>query len=775
MVLSLVALLLALTGWGLAQGTMRRQTPESETTDSSGHVRTDNGEQQSDSSLHGLVVLANGPALDSLAEIYSDCDGLRSIIALTDPKARFLIDGHLASALAQNQACFLWASVDGYRSSTKPLAEWFNSSGKNKGEIRLEPFSSSSAGLASANGQPTEKGQVKMYKRAREDAAKQDWPKAIASLRSVVSGCSNCAAAWFALGIVQQIAGGRKDAEESFLAAARADAAFAPPLIHAAALAAVRGDWQATSRLAQQAIELNTTAFPNAYALAAIANINLQKIDAAQKSATEGLKLDTGQQFPELEYALGMALYSNNQLEDARKHLEAYLARSKKGPDASAAQATLAEIKGKSAGKGSASAAPAQQASRRDSPVSLDLVLAHNAPLLEKTPDHTCLESIAQLDFDDRGKAHGSGLTRGEVAISNGDEIYLRAGDKRFANERLAEVGENTFSTTGLFSSIARAVVAGNDMQIEPAGLELLNGEPVARYDFHLLPGVSGWSIRYGKETGRAAEEGSFFVAVSNAVLRRVSVRAVNLPRNLGLKSLEAVIDYEPETIGGRLALLPAAADVRVEERGGERRMSHLLFDHCREFGAESTLMAAPEEAGSSRDHSMAAPELPPGVDVAVSILSPLSPATAGAGDLLRATVAEPVTVGGHEILERGAVIEGHVRPRRGANAVVIELDRVETRKGWAPFYAHLVSLAENVQARITGTQASANAVSAGRKFYADNLAMPDPEVPGVAVLEFTSGSSELPAGTRMIWKTERLATATESRAPQLETAVVTR
>ena len=92
-------------------------------------------------------------------------------------------------------------------------------------------------------------------------------------------------------------------------------------------------------------------------------------------------------------------------------------------------------------------------------------------------------------------------------------------------------------------------------------------------------------------------------------------------------------------------------------------------------------------------------------------------------------------------MIAAGAAVEGHVRPCRGENGVIVELDRVQTRNGWAPFYARLVSVAS--------TQA------AGRK-HAGSRKKSDPEIPGVAKIVFATRSAELAAGTRMLWRTWR-------------------
>ncbi len=88
---------------------------------------------------------------------------------------------------------------------------------------------------------------------------------------------------------------------------------------------------------------------------------------------------------------------------------------------------------------------------------------------------------------------------------------------------------------------------------------------------------------------------------------------------------------------------------------------------------------------------------------------------------------------------------------------MIIELDRVQTRNGWEPFYARLVSVASNQ----AGFQGSGGSSKKG-----------DPEIPGVAKIVFANGSAELAAGTRMLWQTEPLAVAPDVAQPQLSTGM---
>jgi hypothetical protein len=283
-------------------------------------------------------------------------------------------------------------------------------------------------------------------------------------------------------------------------------------------------------------------------------------------------------------------------------------------------------------------------------------------------------------------------------------------------------------------------VIAGNDLEFEPAGEGTMHGEPVLRYRFRSVPGVADWTIQYGKLAGRTGEEGFFVVDSVTLTLREVTVQAVDVPRNLPLKTLSAVINYEPETISGRRVLLPETAQVNVQENSGIHRVSRIFFDHCRAFGAESTVSFEQGDSPVQSDGPGGKVRLPAGLDITVALTSPVSPEAAAANDVVTAQVAEPVRVKGREIIARGAGVEGHVRLRRGEKAVRLELDRVQTMSGWAPFYAQLLNATTRT----------------------------DPEIPGVAEFPFANG----PAPTRMVWRTESLAASRDAHAPQLSTTV---
>ncbi len=745
----LLSVLAMAPGHAFGQGTMHRPTAETETRDSEGHLKL--GGSRGARMVRGSVVLADGTAPKELVTLYGECEGARIFVGIADSKGAFSFNPDSLAAVTKGKTGAVRAFLEGYDSESKALTPVDAKSDIKVGKLVLQPLAATSGGLLSSADEQAGKGQ-KDFDKALDQAANGDLPSAIAWLHKATLRDADYSSAWLTLGVLEWRRGNRTEARKALLEAIRADGSFALPLIQMASLEAAEGDWQKVLEHSQKAIELNPAAFPSAYALNAMAHVTLQQVDAAEKSAREGLRLDKGHEYPELEFSLGVVLFSKNQMEEGTKHLLAYLQQAPDGPNAEAARKELADLaKPARADEASVPAAAAIWPDWKQLPAAagpaIALVQKENIPLLEKTPAHTCLESISRLQIDTRGKQHDAELIRVDVGISGDKEIYGYVDGKRFSNDGLAEMLGYTFSTTGLFSSIARGLMAGNDTKVRFAGEEVLQGQTVYRYAFRSSPGEAGWSLRHGKESGRAEVEGWFLVDHANLLLRRVVVHAFDIPRNLKLKAVDAIIDYEAETMADRRVLLPQVAEVHVAEGAGTQRLSRMFFNHCRTFAVESSVTFG-ADAARAEDSALAGKSgLPADLEVIVSLRSAISSASEPTSDVLTASIAEPVFLKGHEIIARGATVEGHVFLERDGKGVVIEFDRVQTHAGWAPFYARLVA--------VSG--------AASREH------LTDPAIPGMAKIDV---AGELAAGTRLIWKTELLAAPKEAGSPQLGTSM---
>src|ERR1022692_1351090 len=123
-------------------------------------------------------------------------------------------------------------------------------------------------------------------------------------------------------------------------------------------------------------------------------------------------------------------------------------------------------------------------------------------------------------------------------------------------------------------------------------------------------------------------------------------------PVNVGLKNLHLVIDYEVILISDRRVLLPAKAWVDALEQNGKEDLSHIFFNHCRAFGADSTIsFSSDAQTGSQTKSPSSNLALPTGLEITATLKTPVDSATASPGDTLEAAVAKPVFWKGKEIV----------------------------------------------------------------------------------------------------------------------------
>lgn len=743
-----------------------QRAPDASNPELIGNVRKHNDSALSaNERLHGAVSLSDGTMPKQAVEINASCPTSNRLMAIADSRAKFSFSFDV-NRQSDNEltkpGCALSASLQGYRSETKSIAELIDRPGTNFGKIILEQISPSSDGLTSTVDSQVSTAQKNSFRKALDKASKQDYKGAISVLEELVSENRNYSSAWLTLGIVQQVEGNVTDAEKSYLEASRADSKFASPLIHAAALEIFAGNIHAALIHSQKAIDLNPNAFPEAYWLNSEANITVGNMAAAEKSAQTGITLDTAHHYPDLEYVLGMALYSKNDYKSAKDHLQRYIDQSPKGLNTIEADKRLVQMKqadmvirqlafsARSQEKG-----PASMHALSNQPPPVELFRASNAPMLQNLSAYTCLESITTLKVDVLGHPLIAIPTRVEVAVSNGKEIYGPADGKGFSGNSRSALPNYNFFTTGLFSSIARSLVLADQLAIEPVGEIAVGEKTYYRYNFNSLPGTAGWAITYSGQSGNAGEQGWFLVDSKSHLLRRALVSASNIPENLKLISLGALIDYEPETIAGHRVLLPSTAKIDVREQSGIQHTSFISFDHWRAFSVESIVLFEDPSNDSRSKGAGRLSQLPPSLNVLISLNSPLSISAAENSDVITGTTMQPVYHHGQKIIEAGALIEGHVRTKWGDNGIIVELDQVQTPRGWAPFYAELLKLTSEIQVQIERPseeyvqQIASDSEPIG---YLPNLA-----VPGMATLTFPIKGFVLPAGTPMLWKTEAL------------------
>jgi tetratricopeptide (TPR) repeat protein len=292
--------------------------------------------------VHGEVEFSDQSAPQELVAIEKVCKGIVEATGYADSEGRFKIDlGPLdnvpAAALAE---CEVQAYLPGYRSPKLPLrgASVENS---DVGTLTLKPLGKQAPVAKSVNDKAATKPAQKIYGRALDVAGKGNLKAAEDLFEQATAAFRAYPSAWLNLGVLQERKGDLSAAKKSYKEAVQWDDAFAPAHLQAAGVEVARQDWLEALAESAKVLVLDPQAFPRVYLLNAQANLNLHRVDDAEKSAREGLELDDEHRFPELEYVLALLLMDKGDRAGAIQHLTAYLALNARGPTADAAREQL--------------------------------------------------------------------------------------------------------------------------------------------------------------------------------------------------------------------------------------------------------------------------------------------------------------------------------------------------------------------------------------------------------------------------------------------------
>jgi len=104
------------------------------------------------------------------------------------------------------------------------------------------------------------------------------------------------------------------------------------------------GNWQNAADSSERVLENDSAGYPSAHYLNAMANLRLGHLDAAEKSAREAIRLDSGHRNPRTGYVLGLVLAQKQEYRQAVDLLNAYLNALPNAPDAEIVRKQLGDI-----------------------------------------------------------------------------------------------------------------------------------------------------------------------------------------------------------------------------------------------------------------------------------------------------------------------------------------------------------------------------------------------------------------------------------------------
>lgn len=240
--------------------------------------------------------------------------------------------------------CEIRASLPGYRSQTIPLSGRRFLDNPDIGTIVLKRLGHVEGLTTSITTLQAPKDAKKAYEKGLNMVKKNKDADAEKELQKAVDLYPQYAIAWYELGAVHERAQRKEDARKAYAKSLESDSKFVKPYMNLAGMAAAEQKWEEVDTTTDRVIKLNPFDFPGAYFYNAVANLNMQNLDAAEKSARDGLKQDDLHRLPKLEHVLGVILAQKNDLTGAAEHMKAYLKFAPNAKDADMVRNQLSQV-----------------------------------------------------------------------------------------------------------------------------------------------------------------------------------------------------------------------------------------------------------------------------------------------------------------------------------------------------------------------------------------------------------------------------------------------
>ena len=241
-------------------------------------------------------------------------------------------------------ACELRASLPGYRSDVVNLSGRRVLDNPDVGTIVLHRLGNVEGYTVSATTAMAPKDAKKAYEKGLDQMKKNKFTEARTHLEKAVAVYPKFAAAWYELGRSWEGDNKPDEARKAYGEALEADSKFLKPYMYLAGISLREQKWQDVADITSRLIKLDPYDYPGAYYYNAIANLSLQKLDDAEKSAREAVKLDSSHTIPKANHVLGVILANKQDYAGAAESMKAYLALVPDGRDNEFVRKQLAEV-----------------------------------------------------------------------------------------------------------------------------------------------------------------------------------------------------------------------------------------------------------------------------------------------------------------------------------------------------------------------------------------------------------------------------------------------
>jgi tetratricopeptide (TPR) repeat protein len=316
--------------------------------------------------LTGKVVMDDGTLLGAGAAVQTICKGQKRTETYTDSAGNFSFqfaskpsinsvgagDADATTWVGTNsrgsqrslQDCELQAELAGFTSQIVELSRVVGEQHSDVGRVVLHRLAQVEGFTISATSAAAPDSARKAFEKGMKEESKNKLDEAQKSFEKAVGIYARYAVAWYELGRLQLQKNDADGARHSMDQALAADSRYVSPYRLLAQMAAREKQWPMVVEQTSKVLALNPVNFPDAWFLNALGHFFMQNIDAAEKSARQGLKLDEEHRLPKFEYLLGVVLAEKHSYAEAADHVRRYIALSRNPPDIDAGKKELAQI-----------------------------------------------------------------------------------------------------------------------------------------------------------------------------------------------------------------------------------------------------------------------------------------------------------------------------------------------------------------------------------------------------------------------------------------------
>ncbi len=221
--------------------------------------------------------------------------------------------------------CALRANIAGFTSSTIDLFNRRAAESPDVGMIALRRIGGVEGVSISVTSMMAPKAAKKAYQQGLQSALKGKRDEAARDFEKAIALYPRYADAWVNLGKLRIDQGMIEPARAAFLKAIEYDPKLVAPHVEVGLLAAKDAKWEESAKYLDRAVELDPVDFPQVWYTDAVANYNLKRYEAAERSARAAMKLDPRHANPRSGYLLGLVLAEKRDYAGAAEELTTYV------------------------------------------------------------------------------------------------------------------------------------------------------------------------------------------------------------------------------------------------------------------------------------------------------------------------------------------------------------------------------------------------------------------------------------------------------------------